>query len=100
MVTTVQEESSGGVKSYSVRGIAKTLERPVNTVNKNLRNILHCHSYKISRVQELFPSDLQARETFVLEFLAHMKVGKEWPRKILWTDEAHFHLTGYVNKQN
>ena len=50
-------------------------------------------------MQELFPSDLPARETFALElFLVRMKVGKEWPWKILWTDEAHSHLLGYVNR--
>ena len=29
-----------------------------------------------------------------------MEVNKEYPWKILWTDEFHFHLTGYVNRQN
>lgn len=29
-----------------------------------------------------------------------MEVDNDWPWKILWTDEAHFHLTGYVNTQN
>ena len=52
-------------------------------------------------MQELFPSDLSPRETFALEFLARIKARSdlEWPWKILRTDEAHFHLTGYVNTQ-
>ena len=29
-----------------------------------------------------------------------MKVDNEWSWKILWIDEAHFHLTEYVNAQN
>ncbi|GFV54825.1 uncharacterized protein TNCV_3683501 [Trichonephila clavipes] len=29
-----------------------------------------------------------------------MKVDSMWPWKMLWSDEAHFHLTGYVNTQN
>ena len=52
-------------------------------------------------MQELFPSDLSPRETFALEFLARIKARSdlEWPWKILRADEAHFHLTGYVNTQ-
>ena len=43
---------------------------------------------------------MPARETFALEFLARIEVDKKWLWKILWTDEVHFHLTGYVNAQN
>lgn len=100
VATAVQEESSGGEQPCSARRIARTLDRPVSTVHNILRNILQCYPYKICHVQELFPSDLQAREGFALEFLARMEVDNDWPWKILWTDEAHFHLTGYVNTQN
>ncbi|GBM47056.1 hypothetical protein AVEN_179784-1 [Araneus ventricosus] len=58
VTTAVQEESSGGVQPCSAREIARTLDRPVSTVHKILRNILHCYPYKISYMQELFPSDL------------------------------------------
>ena len=51
-------------------------------------------------MQEFFTSDLPARETFALEFLAHIEVDKEWLWKILWTDKAYFHLTECVNAQN
>lgn len=51
-------------------------------------------------MQELLPADLPARDTFALEFLARMEVDYEWPWKTLYTDEAHFHLTGYANTQN
>ena len=61
VATAVQEELSGGVKTYT--GIARTLDRPVSKVHKLLRNILHCYPYKISHVQELFPSDIPATET-------------------------------------
>ena len=39
-------------------------------------------------------------EAFALEFLARMEMGNEWLWSILWTDEANFHLMGYVNTQN
>ncbi|GFY36161.1 uncharacterized protein TNCV_4845331 [Trichonephila clavipes] len=100
VATVVQEESSDGLKPYCSREIARTLERPVRTVHKILQNILHCLPYKISHVQELSTSDLPAGETFSLEFLARMEVDNESAWNILWSHEAHFHLTGYVNTQN
>ncbi|GBL98473.1 hypothetical protein AVEN_257882-1 [Araneus ventricosus] len=48
VATAVQEVSSGGVQPCSAREIARTLDRPVSTVHKILRNILHCYPYKIS----------------------------------------------------
>ncbi|GFX93992.1 DUF4817 domain-containing protein [Trichonephila clavipes] len=73
----VQEESSGVLQPCSARGIVQTLERPVSTAHKILRNTLHWYPYKISHVQELFLFDLPARETFVLEFLARLEVNYE-----------------------
>ena len=67
---TVLEELNCGVKPFCARGI-------VSTVHKIFRNILHCYPYKISHVQELFPSDLPAREIFTLEFLVRMEMDVE-----------------------
>ena len=99
ITTAMQRESNGGVKPCSAKGIARTFDRPVSTVHKILLNILHSYAFKISHVQELFPSKLPARQTCPLEVLAHMEEDKKLPWKILWTDEAHFHHTGYVNAQ-
>ena len=77
MATTVQEESSCGVKPCSARGNARTLKSSVSTIHKILRIMLHYYSYKFSYVQKLFPSDLSGRETFALGFLAHMEVDNE-----------------------
>ncbi|GBN58974.1 hypothetical protein AVEN_243417-1 [Araneus ventricosus] len=71
---------------------ARTLDKPVSTFRKILRNILQCYPFKITHVQELVPADLPKREAFALQFLARMKVDNAWPWKILWTDEARFHL--------
>ena len=97
VATAVQEESC---ETVQCREISRTLDRPVRTVRKILRNFLYCYPYKISHLQQLFFSDLTASETSALEFLTRMEVVKEWPWKILWTDEDHFHLTGYDNTQN
>lgn len=100
VATALEEGSNSGAQTCSARGIARTVDMPVSTVNKILRNILHCYPYKITHVQELLPADLPIRHTFALEFLARMEVDNEWPWNILWTDEAHFYLHGVVNTQN
>ena len=79
MATTVQEESNGSVKPCSAQGIARILDRPVSTVHKVLLNFLHCYPYKIRNMQELFPSDLPAREIFALKFFAQIEVDNECP---------------------
>ncbi|GFT75855.1 DUF4817 domain-containing protein [Trichonephila clavipes] len=94
VATAVQVESSGGLQLCRAREIVRTLDKPVSTVHKTLRSILHCYPYQISHVQELLPSDLPARETFALEFLASRKAVNEWSWKILWSDEAHFYPKG------
>ena len=85
--------------SHAVHGELHEYQTPVSTVQKILQDILYCYPYKISHVQKLLPTDLPTRETFALEFHTLIKVDNEWAWKILWTDEAHFHLKGYVNAQ-
>ena len=73
---------------------------PVIIKYKFLHNILHCYPNKITYVQELLPADLPVKQAFVLEFLAHIKVGNEWPKSILWIEKAHFYLQVLANAQN
>ncbi|GBN57629.1 hypothetical protein AVEN_214645-1 [Araneus ventricosus] len=100
VATTLQELSSGALGKCSARGISRTLDMPVSTVCKILRNILKFYPFKIAYVQELVPADLSKREAFALQFLARMEVDNAWSWNIFWTDEAYFHLQGPVNTQN
>lgn len=67
---------------------------------RTMTRILHCdlklHPYKIAVVQELSPADWEKRRdccNLILQVVP--------PNAVLWTsDEAHFHLSGCVNKQN
>ncbi|GBO42642.1 hypothetical protein AVEN_256411-1 [Araneus ventricosus] len=97
--TELQQSSSSDLRTCSSWGISRTLDMPVNTDRKFLRNILQCYPFKITHAQELVPADLPKREAFALKFLARMEVDNEWPWN-LWTDEAHFHLQGSFNTQN
>ena len=68
---------------------------------RSLRRILHgelnFHPHKIMLVQKLLPSDFVQRRLFcerMLEIIASDDV------MLMMSDEAHFHLDGYVNQQN
>lgn len=56
--------------------------------------------YKIQLTQELKPQDHRLRRTFAEWSLSQLQLDPEFNRKILFSDEAHFWLNGYVNKQN
>ncbi|GBM67478.1 hypothetical protein AVEN_18366-1 [Araneus ventricosus] len=99
VATALQEASSSALGTCSERGITRTLDMPVSTVRKILRNTLQ-YPFKIRHVQELVPADLPKRESFAQQFLARMEVDNSWPWTVLWTEEAHFHLQGSVNIQN
>ncbi|KAL1488966.1 hypothetical protein ABEB36_014749 [Hypothenemus hampei] len=67
--------------------------------DRSLRRILHeelkFHPYKLAIVQTLNPRDFDARET-ACESLLDMP----HDALVFFSDEAHFHLSGCVNKQN
>lgn len=53
------------------------------------------HPYKVSVLQQLYPTDFEARVNYCQWFNVHMNDDKTF-----FTDEAYFHLSGYVNSQN
>lgn len=57
---------------------------------------LKLHPYKIQLVQELQPNDPILRRAFVKTMLERFRSFNN----ILFSDEAHFHINGHVNKQN
>jgi len=65
-----------------------------------LRKDLGLRAYKIQLVQELKPHDHRERRTFGEWARNEIAVDSDFHKKILFSDEAHFWLNGYVNKQN
>lgn len=68
--------------------------------DRTVRRILHCdlklHPYKIMVTQELSPTDWGKRKDCCNAILTVVP-----PNGIVWSsDEAHFHISGTVNKQN
>ncbi|GBN55605.1 hypothetical protein AVEN_170805-1, partial [Araneus ventricosus] len=100
VATAFQEAPSSALGTCSARGISRTLDMPVSTVRKILRNILQYYPFKITHIQGLGPSDLPKQETFALQSLARMEEDNAWPWNILCIDETHVHLQGSVNTQN
>ena len=67
---------------------------------RSVRRILHLdlkfHPYKLMVVQELLDRDHEIRVTCCQDILEHVPANAA----LITSDEAHFHLSGYVNKQN
>lgn len=65
-----------------------------------LRTVLGMIPYRFQQVQTLGAGDEQQRFDFANEFLIRYESNQSWLEHILWTDGAHFTLTGYVNSKN
>lgn len=86
--------------NISIRHRAQQLGLCPSTTWKILRKDLHLLPYKIQLVQELKPDDHRLRREFADWAHNQLEVDPFFYRKILFSDEAHFWLNGYVNKQN
>lgn len=76
----------------------------VNISDRSLRRILHddldMHAYKVQVTQELLPDDHAKRREFADWMLGQFSDDNRFYEKIIFSDESHFHLNGFVNKQN
>lgn len=79
----------------SARKHATALRLSNRSVRRILHRDLHMHPYKIAIVQELRERDRETRTALCQEL-------RNIPRTdiLIFSDEAHFHLSGEVNKQN
>ncbi|GFW35195.1 DUF4817 domain-containing protein [Trichonephila clavipes] len=84
----------------SIRHRAQELDLCPSTLWKILRKDLGLRAYKIQLVQELKPNDHQVRRRFVEYAQNEIAVVPDFHKRILFSDEAHFWLNGYVKKQN
>lgn len=65
----------------------------------NATKKLHLHPYKVSVVQELLPADFGKRREFCTWFNNNL-ADDNLLDNTFFSDEAWFHLSGYVNSQN
>lgn len=58
------------------------------------------HPYKLQLVQKLLPMDHQSRVAFALAQINILNEEPDFLNNIIFSDEAHFHLNGAVNRHN
>lgn len=71
-----------------------------SSTQKILRKKIKAFPYKIQMHQELVQFDMDRRDQFGFRMEQWILRGKLDPLMIWFSDECHFTLTGYVNKQN
>jgi hypothetical protein len=84
----------------SLRQVSRLAGVPLTTVHRITRKALGFHPYRIRRVQYLKTSDFALRSSFAAKCMTNIDSNDDWLKRILWTDEAHFHLQGGVNTHN
>jgi hypothetical protein len=93
-------ESVAESAGTSLRHRSEQLVVPRSTMQGIVTKELHLHAYKIQLTQELKPTDHVQRREFVNWVLENRNVNGNFSKKIIFSDEAHFQLDGYVNTQN
>ena len=87
------------VRSASSHGVLRILYIPNSTVRKILCSAQNMFPFWFQHVQMLEAGDNQLRLDFANKFLIRYDEDSSWPLCILWTDEAHFTVTGNVNSK-
>lgn len=87
-----------GRSRLSVRHHSVTLRLSNRTVKRMLHDDLHHHPYKIQVVQALNENDYVSRRRFCEQFLALINENEDIVHNLWMSDEAYFHLPGYVSK--
>ena len=80
----------------SLRKRASALALPKTTLHRILTMDMNFHPFQIQLVQALKTDDYKVRKKFCENMLSQFRsVNTIW-----FSGEAHFHLNGFVNKQN
>lgn len=96
----IVRESVAADNTISIRHRAQQLNISKTTLHRILTKDLHLHPYKIQLTQELKPRDHARRREFSDWLLGNVAVDADFWTKLIFSDEAHFQLNGFVNKQN
>lgn len=83
----------------SVRRLAQEIGASRGSTHNALR-ALHFHAYRVKMVQEMKPLDNEKRFRYCQWFKRFIRNNINILDKTFFSDEAWFHLSGYVNGQN
>ena len=98
-IESVREAFERSPRRSAVRH-ATTLGITPRSVRRILHNDLHCHLYKIQIVRAVNTRDHGARVRLCQEILDLIGEDEDLGNNIWMSAETHFHLSGFVNKQN
>lgn len=85
--------------SCSTRRASQELDIPKSSLHVMLHKDIKMKAYKIQIQQPLKEFDISRRLEFANRILTLVDESKIDLNKVWYTDEAHFYLSGYVNKQ-
>ncbi|CAI6370846.1 unnamed protein product [Macrosiphum euphorbiae] len=80
--------------------VSETFRALLDFYPRILRRDLGLHPYEIQLTQGLKVNDHTQRRVFADWVLGQLAVDPNFAKKIIFSDEAHFWMNGYVNKQN
>ena len=84
----------------SIRTAARQLELPRSTVHKVLHKNLRLYAYKVQMLQALQPNGMPRRKEFAVNMLERISKDEAFLKRVCFSDEATFHVSGNLNKHN
>jgi transposase len=84
----------------STRIASRELQIPRSTMHDVLRKRLKFYPYKLQILQHITENDKVVRKEFAMTMLDKVDEENDFLTRIMFSDEATFHVSGKVNKQN
>ena len=84
----------------SIRTAARQLDLPRATVHKVLNKNLRLFAYKAQMLQARQSNDMPRGKEFVVNMLHRISEDEAFLKRVCFSDEATFHVSGKLNKQN
>lgn len=94
------EEFNSENPRVSLRRASQALDIPRSSLHRIIKIKLKLYPYKIQVFHELADFDMERRLEFARQMIDSILNRSIKTNRIWFSDEAHFWLTGYVNKQN
>ena len=84
----------------SLRKVSQQIDMSYSSVQKICRKVLHLFPYKTCVMHTLMQNDYEQRSIFCDWLIAVTNDDPQFLKTCFWSDEAWFHLSGYMNSQN
>ena len=83
-----------------IRTAAGKLDLPRATAHKFLPKNLRLFAHKVQMLQAFQPNDMPKREEFAVNMLQRISEDETFLKRVCFSDEATFHVSGKLNKHN